>query len=177
MGRGASRVAKATDNRTMASDGGGSAAAESRVAGPLVGTKLRAPVSVSGCCERPRLSGRLDAALGDHVRLTVLSAPPGYGKTVAVAGWLEARRVPRAWLALDAAENDLARFVRYLAAALRTVRPDVGGTLDLFGPGTTPTPDLVGAVLLEGWGPATSRSTVWCASWWSMGRRSCISWC
>lgn len=126
-----------------------SAAAESQVPGPLVGTKLHAPASVVDYRERPRLEVRLDVALDDRVRLTALSAPPGYGKTVAVAGWLAARRIPHAWLTLEAAENDLARFVRYLAAALRTVRPDVGATLSLFGPGTNPTPDLVGAVLLD----------------------------
>jgi LuxR family maltose regulon positive regulatory protein len=129
-----------------------SAAAGPQASGPLVGTKVHAPVPVAGYCERRRLSDRLDGALADHVRLTVLSAPPGYGKTVAVAGWLAGRSLPHAWLALDPAENDLARFVRYLAAALRTVRPDVDAALDLFGPGTTPTPDLVGAVLLDGLG-------------------------
>ena len=61
----------------------------------------------------------------------LLSAPPGYGKTVAVAGWLESRALAHAWLSLDVADNDLARFVRYLVAALRAVRPDpsiYGGT-------------------------------------------------
>jgi len=35
---------------------------------PLVGTKIRAPVPVAGYHERRRLSGRLDAALGDTIR-------------------------------------------------------------------------------------------------------------
>ncbi len=61
-----------------------------------------------------RLGALLDRGLADSARLTLLSAPPGYGKTVAVAGWLESRGVAHAWLSLDAADNDLSRFTRYL---------------------------------------------------------------
>ena len=94
------------------------------VRAPLVGTKVGAPVTVAGYRERPRLSALLDQALADDVRLTFLSAPPGYGKTVALVGWLDSRRLARAWLSLDAADNDLGRFVRYLVAAQsRTVDP------------------------------------------------------
>jgi LuxR family maltose regulon positive regulatory protein len=116
---------------------------------PLVGTKLQPPLSVA-YRERVRISDRLDAALEDRTRLTLLSAPPGYGKTVAVAGWLAARGMPSAWLSLDPADNDLARFARYLAAALTSVRPEAeAATLGLFGPGSAATPELVGAILLD----------------------------
>ena len=117
---------------------------------PLVATKLRAPTTVAGYQERPRLSSALDRGLDDSVRLTILSAPPGYGKTAALAGWLESRGLAHAWLSLDPADNDLARFVRYLVAALGSVRPGAGAVMaDLFGPGASPGPDLVGATLLE----------------------------
>jgi len=119
--------------------------------GPLVATKLLAPLSVTGYRERQRLSTLLDRGLEDRSRLTLLSAPPGYGKTVAVAGWLESRALAHAWLSLDAADNDLARFVRYLVASLRAVRPEVGdATEGLFGPGVSPSVDLIGATLLDG---------------------------
>jgi LuxR family transcriptional regulator, maltose regulon positive regulatory protein len=118
--------------------------------GPLVRTKLLAPASVSGYRERPRLSTLLDRGFQDGARLTLLSAPPGYGKTAALAGWLESRALAHAWLSLDAADNDLARFARYVVAALRTVRPGAGDATDgLFGPGANPGPDLVGATLLD----------------------------
>ena len=73
--------------------------------GPLVSTKLRAPAADSRYRERPRLSALLDRGLEDSARLTLLSAPPGYGKTVAVVGWLQSRGVAHAWLSLDAADN------------------------------------------------------------------------
>ena len=118
--------------------------------GPLVATKLLAPLSLPGNVERPRLSSLLDRGLEDRTRLTLLSAPPGYGKSVAVAGWLESRALPHAWISLDAADNDLARFVRYLVAALRAVRPEVGDATDgLFGPGASPGVDLVAATLID----------------------------
>ena len=65
----------------------------------------------------------LDRGLEDSTRLTILSAPPGYGKTAALVGWLASRGLAHAWLSLDPADNDLARFVRYLVAALQPVRP------------------------------------------------------
>ena len=108
------------------------------------------PVSGSGYGERARLNAILDRGLDDNVRLMLLSAPPGYGKTLALAGWLESRGLARAWLSLDAADNDLARFARYLVAALSAVRPGTGdATADLFGPGAAPDPELVGATLLD----------------------------
>ena len=91
-------------------------------AAPLITTKLRAPVAVASYRPRERVSSRLDRALDDAIRLTLVSAPPGYGKSVAVAGWLASRDVVHAWLSLDAADNDPARFLRYLVAALEPVR-------------------------------------------------------
>ena len=92
----------------------------------------------------------LDSGLEDQSRLTLLSAPPGYGKTVAVAGWLGSRGLTDAWLSLDPADNDLARFVRYLVAALRAIRPALSdATNGLFGPGASPSVDLIGATLLD----------------------------
>ena len=123
----------------------------SRVGAPLVRAKLVMPASAPGYGERARLNAILDRGLDDNVRLMLLSAPPGYGKTLALAGWIESCGHARAWLSLDAADNDLARFARYLVAALQTVRPGAGdATRDLFGPGAPPDPELVGATLLEG---------------------------
>jgi LuxR family maltose regulon positive regulatory protein len=91
----------------------------------------------------------LDRGLEDSTRLILLSAPPGYGKTVATVDWLGSRGIGYAWLSLDAADNDLARFTRYLAAALTTIRPAAANVTDFFGPGSTPSPELVGASLVE----------------------------
>ena len=116
---------------------------------PLVATKLTPPTLPRGHRERARLSERLDAALDEAVRLTLISAPPGYGKSIAVAGWLAARRLDCAWLSVDAADNDPARFVHYLVAALKKVRRDAGdATLGLVATGATATVDLLGPTIV-----------------------------
>jgi LuxR family maltose regulon positive regulatory protein len=119
-------------------------------AAPLISTKLSVPPVAPGYGERARVGAHLDRALDDATRLTLLSAPPGYGKSVAVAGWLAARALPHAWLSLDVADNDPARFVRYLVAALETVRPVVGdGGALISGAGADASGDLAGATLID----------------------------
>jgi LuxR family transcriptional regulator, maltose regulon positive regulatory protein len=89
----------------------------------LLATKLHVPRTRPGFVVRPRLVDRLAPAQGDE--LTLVCAPAGFGKTALLADW--ARRDPRpvAWLSLDDADNDPARFWRHVAAALDAVRPGV----------------------------------------------------
>jgi LuxR family transcriptional regulator, maltose regulon positive regulatory protein len=89
----------------------------------VLATKLHVPQTHRGFVARPRLVDRLAPPLGGQ--LTLVCAPAGFGKTALLAHW--ARRDPRpvAWLSLDDADNDPARFWRHAAAALDTVRPGV----------------------------------------------------
>jgi LuxR family transcriptional regulator, maltose regulon positive regulatory protein len=97
---------------------------------PLLETKLFVPRPRRGLVPRPRLSERLDR--GTASRLTLVSAPAGFGKTTLLTEWLAAgpaaptdeRRA--AWLSLDRADNDPGSFWAYVIAALRTVAPGVG---------------------------------------------------
>ena len=71
---------------------------------------------------RPHLIARLDAALGVR-KLTLISAPAGFGKTGLLSEWahsLRAAGTPVAWISLDSGDNDLMRFAAYLIAALQT---------------------------------------------------------
>lgn len=125
---------------------------EVRVQGdaPLVATKLVVPLAPGRYQARDRLADQLDAALDDRIRLALVAAPPGYGKTVAVAGWLAARRVPCAWLSLEPADGDMGRFLRYLTAAIAPLRPSAEqACAGLLGPGTSPSPQLAAATLLD----------------------------
>ena len=68
-----------------------------------------------------------------HGKLTLISAPAGFGKTTLVSAWVAACRRPVAWLSLDDGDNDPARFLTYLIAALQTVAPSIGaGALGLL---------------------------------------------
>ncbi|MFN8471047.1 MAG: LuxR C-terminal-related transcriptional regulator [Anaerolineae bacterium] len=94
---------------------------------PLLQTKLHRPRGFVGVVERPHLLARLDGGL--RVPLTLISAPPGFGKTTLIRQWLEhverrkTRPVGSAWLSLDHHDGDLARFLAYVVAALRTFSP------------------------------------------------------
>ena len=94
---------------------------------PLVRSKLTPPALPPDILRRPQLTERLATCL--RRRLTLISAPAGYGKTTLLAEWLAPvpstlSPVPSlAWLTLDAADNDLKLFLSYLAAALAQLHP------------------------------------------------------
>src|SRR5215472_8473865 len=85
----------------------------------LVASKFYVPRA--GFVPRPRLLARLSQGIGSG--LTVVSTPAGFGKTTVLGDWARRSRQPAAWLSLDAADSDPARFWRYVAAALGRVRP------------------------------------------------------
>ena len=90
----------------------------------LLSTKLHVPPVRAESVSRPRLVEQLDAGLDR--KLTLISAPAGFGKTTLLSEW--AKRLPArvAWLALDEGDNDPARFWTYLVAALQTVQAGLG---------------------------------------------------
>ncbi|TDN91534.1 serine/threonine-protein kinase [Microbacterium sp. BK668] len=97
---------------------------------PLLETKVYRPEARRNAVPRPRLVKQLERAIQSS--LTIVSAPAGFGKSTLLAAWL-AEELPSetgdraaAWLSLDDADNDPARFWAYVVAALRTVDPDVG---------------------------------------------------
>jgi LuxR family transcriptional regulator, maltose regulon positive regulatory protein len=104
---------------------------------PLLQTKLYLPRSSAAhgrqsYVDRPRLRQALTVARSG--KLTLISAPAGFGKTTLVSEWLA---VPRgeyplgamrsaAWLSLDEGDNDPTRFLAYLIAALQTIVANLG---------------------------------------------------
>lgn len=84
---------------------------------PLIETKLRPPAGRAGLVPRAELVERLAAAVESHP-LTVVSAAAGWGKTTLVGEWLRASGHQVAWVALDASDDDPARFWSYLTEAL-----------------------------------------------------------
>src|SRR5438445_7374319 len=81
---------------------------------PILATKLYIPPLRPNVVSRPRLLERLNEGL--HGKLTLISAPAGFGKTTLVSEWLAGGPRPVAWLSLDEGENDPARFLTYLVA-------------------------------------------------------------
>ena len=91
---------------------------------PLAAAKLAAPRQREGLVARPRLTHTFDA--GADAALTLVSAPPGYGKTTAVRVWCAASATAWAWVTLDGHDNDPARLWTYAATAVDRVREGLG---------------------------------------------------
>ncbi|MBN1661406.1 MAG: tetratricopeptide repeat protein [Anaerolineae bacterium] len=96
----------------------------------LLATKLYAPMLRAGLVPRPRLIERLAAGLA--CRLTLVSAPAGFGKTTLVGAWLHDAGRAYTWLSLDEADNDPVRFGIYLLAALQKIDPSIGQTAQVM---------------------------------------------
>jgi LuxR family maltose regulon positive regulatory protein len=99
------------------------------MASPLLETKLFIPMRRRGLVARLRLSERLNR--GTEAKLTLISAPAGFGKTTLLADWLEvdpANGRSTAWLSLEQSDNDLALFWTYLITALQTAAPAIGAS-------------------------------------------------
>ena len=108
----------------------------------LLETKFYVPRLRRGVVARPRLSERLRR--GTESKLTLISAPAGFGKTTLLAEWLAAvPAVPRsvAWLSLDQADNHPASFWTYVIRALQTAVPGIGASAALTAAGSPATAD------------------------------------
>jgi LuxR family maltose regulon positive regulatory protein len=97
---------------------------ENNVTETLLTTKLYIPSTDPNLVPRPHLYERLDEALTR--KLTLVSAPTGFGKSTLVADWLSANEFCTAWLALDQGDNDPVRFWAYLIAAFQTIHQEIG---------------------------------------------------
>jgi LuxR family maltose regulon positive regulatory protein len=84
-------------------------------------------------------------------KLTLISAPAGFGKTTLVSDWVAECELPVAWLSLDEGDNDPTRFLSYLVAALQTIAANIGeGVLGLLrSPQPPPTESVLTALLNE----------------------------
>lgn len=114
---------------------------------PILATKLYIPPPRPKIVLRPQLTERLNE--GVHSKLTLISAPAGFGKTTLVSEWIASCGRPTAWLSLDEGDNDPARFMIYLIAALQTIAPNIGiGVLKtLRSPQPPPTESILTALL------------------------------
>jgi LuxR family transcriptional regulator, maltose regulon positive regulatory protein len=117
----------------------------------LVSTKLRPFQTRPNLVARPRLIAKLEPEAGR--KLMLISAPAGFGKTTLLGEWAASRSDEQcvAWVSLDEADNDPARFLSYLVAALQTVEEEIGeGVLSsLRAPGSPPVEALTGALINE----------------------------
>jgi LuxR family maltose regulon positive regulatory protein len=94
---------------------------------PVLASKITAPAVPGWVISRPRLTERI--AAGAARPLTVVTGPPGAGKTMALASWAAAGTLPGrvAWVALDEFDNRPGAFWSCVAEALRQAGVAVPG--------------------------------------------------
>lgn len=107
------------------------------MAGDLLQTKLHVPQRPTyrqryALVPRPRLIEKLNQGFLQGCKLTLISAPAGFGKTTLASAWVQQtkqhmpRRTHIAWLSLDKGDNDLPRFLIYFVSALQTIENNMG---------------------------------------------------
>jgi LuxR family maltose regulon positive regulatory protein len=111
----------------------------------LLATKFHIPPRRVDLVARPRLLQELQRGLDEHRKLTLISAPAGYGKTTLVAEWLSnlqsETQNPKSrisWLSLDEVDNAPRRFLHYFLAAFQLVDESLGALVQ----GMLAMPDL-----------------------------------
>jgi LuxR family transcriptional regulator, maltose regulon positive regulatory protein len=102
----------------------------------LLTTKLYVPHVLPAFVPRPRITERLSVGMAG--KLTLITAPAGFGKTTAVSAWLHPQAEASVghafvlhpdrvvWVSLDQADNDPTSFWAYVLTALESLAPQVG---------------------------------------------------
>jgi LuxR family maltose regulon positive regulatory protein len=93
----------------------------------ILATKLFIPPLRANLVSRPRLLECLQ--LGGDSKLTLISAPAGYGKTTLLSAWVRQLDQPVAWYSLDNNDNDCIQFCDYIIAAVQSIVPNFGQTI------------------------------------------------
>jgi LuxR family transcriptional regulator, maltose regulon positive regulatory protein len=123
----------------------GDSAAGPRNSGMPLASKLHPPAPRRVWVPRQRLVERLAAGDG---KLALVSAPAGFGKTIAVAQWRAAELHSRAfaWVSLDPGDDDPVRLWSHIVSALQRACPGLDGE-DLLGWLRVPVPDISGRLV------------------------------
>jgi len=95
----------------------------------ILATKFYIPPPRPKTVVRARLIERLNEGLSAGAKLSLISAPAGFGKTTLVSAWIAEGGRPTAWLSLDEGDNDLTRFLTCLVTALQTIAANIGAGL------------------------------------------------
>jgi LuxR family maltose regulon positive regulatory protein len=92
----------------------------------ILATKLYIPRPRPNVVHRPRLIERLNEGHPSGRKLTLISAPAGYGKTTLLSEWIPQSERCVTWVSLDDGDNDPLRFWSYVIAALQMLDAEIG---------------------------------------------------
>jgi len=87
----------------------------------VLSTKLHRPLITEDYIIRTKILEQLEKNVTKS--LCIVSAPVGYGKSIAISQWLEITDKLSSWICLDEEHNDLKIFLHYLKAAMNQLFP------------------------------------------------------
>ena len=97
----------------------------------ILPTKLYIPQPRSDRVQRTHLIDRLQEGISR--KLTLISAPAGFGKSTLLSEWISQSDMQVVWISLDKSDNDSVQFTRYLIAGLKKIEPSIGeGAIQLL---------------------------------------------
>ncbi|PKN99574.1 MAG: hypothetical protein CVU42_07635 [Chloroflexi bacterium HGW-Chloroflexi-4] len=94
---------------------------------PIIGTKINVPINRKDGVRRQRLLDLIQNGVSNQCKLTLISAPAGYGKTTLVTDWItdnchiQSKPCRVAWYSLDQFDNSLEQFISYWLSALQRI--------------------------------------------------------
>ena len=119
----------------------------------VLSTKLYIPPIQPSLVRRPRLIQVLENGYQAGKRVTLISAPAGFGKTTLLREWIKTTEPekPFGWISLDDGDNDPVRFLVYLISAIQKVHPRIGQTIlaSLNSTQIPPLPELAETLINE----------------------------
>ncbi len=91
---------------------------------PIIATKLFVPRPPTNLVQRPQLIEKLHKHKDG--KLTLISAPAGFGKTTLLADYVDMFKEPVGWVSLDEHDNDKVRFLKYFIHACQQIKKSIG---------------------------------------------------
>ena len=88
----------------------------------ILASKLRKPALNFELIKRKKLYEQIS----EKKKLTLISAPAGFGKTTLICQWLSSKKCNATWFSIDKSDNDFRTFFSYVVASLRTIEPKIG---------------------------------------------------
>ena len=87
-------------------------------------TKIHIPSPGKNLVQRDNLSSKLNQGL--KRKLTLISAPAGFGKTTLLSEWINKEEIPTSWFSLSKGDNDPVDFLSYIILAIQGIRKEFG---------------------------------------------------
>jgi len=105
-------------------------------------TKLHIPSPGKNLVQRDNLSSKLNQGLKS--KLTLISAPAGFGKTTLLSEWINKEEIPTAWFSLSKGDNDPVDFLGYIILAIQGIKKEFGqSALELLKTPNTPNTESI----------------------------------